>query len=95
MSDRKELAKKLYNDFSGEELGDSEFNIEIPDDLVVFPVGRLDGIMYTTVRDGKTEKYLHQFKGKSAPLLVSTHDGDQLFIVGGNYEFTETGINDR
>lgn len=58
-------------------------------------VGYLDGVMYTTVRDGKTEKYLHQFKKKSRPLLISSFDGTQLIILGGGYDFTERGIVDK
>ena len=58
-------------------------------------IGELDGVLYTTVRDGETEKYIHEFKKKSRPLLVSSHDGDSLHIIGGEYEFTEKGIEDR
>lgn len=87
-------ALQLYNEFSGEQLDDTEYELDFPEELVVFPIGRLDGVMYSTVRDGIKQKYFHEFKAKSAPLLVSTSDGEQLFIVGGNYIFTETGIND-
>lgn len=87
-------AKDLYARFCGGELGEEEFTISIPDNLVVFPVGRLDGIMYSVIEDGKENKYLHQFAKKSAPMLVSTDTGEQLFIIGGRYEFKDTGIND-
>jgi hypothetical protein len=58
-------------------------------------VGDLDGVLYTTVRDGKTEKYVHRFRKRSRPLLVSAHDGKSLHILGGEYEFTERGIEDK
>jgi hypothetical protein len=57
--------------------------------------GQLDGVLYTTTRDGKREKYIHKFRAKSRPLLAATSDGKQLHIVGGQYEFTEAGIEDR
>lgn len=68
-------------------------NVSLPD--VAFVIGHLDGVMYTTVRDGKTEKYLHKFKKSSRPLLISSYDGKQLVILGGGYTFTEKGIEDR
>lgn len=58
-------------------------------------VGELDGVLYTTVRDGQTEKYVHRFRKKSRPLLATSHDGTQLGIVGGQFQFTEAGIEDR
>ena len=57
--------------------------------------GEMDGVLYTTVRDGETEKYIHRFKSGSRPLLVSSHDGQSLHIIGGKYEFTERGIEDN
>ena len=67
--------------------------VSLPD--VALLVGHLDGVMYTTVRDGKKEKYIHRFKLKSRPLLITSHDGTQLIILGGEYDFTELGIVDR
>lgn len=62
---------------------------------VMLVVGQCDGVMYTTVRDGKVEKYLHQFKESARPLLCSSSDGKQLFMLGGAYDFTDRGIVDR
>lgn len=90
----KENAKKLFENFTGQQLDDVEYVLEIPDDLVLFEIGRLDGVMYTTVRDGKKEKYLHEFSRGCEPVLASTSEGNQLFIVGGSYQFTESGIED-
>lgn len=61
----------------------------------VIVVGYCDGIMYETVRDGKTEKYLHRFKKKSRPLLTASTDGKSLYLLGGAYDFTDRGIVDK
>lgn len=58
-------------------------------------IGQLDGVLYTTVRDGKTESYIHKFRRKSRPLLTARADGKQLGIVGGRFQMTEAGIEDR
>jgi len=71
-------------------------------DKVDFPIydtgiliGNLDGILYTTIRDGVKEKYIHKFKIKSRPLLISSYDGNQLYILKGGYNFTDRGIVDK
>jgi hypothetical protein len=58
-------------------------------------IGELDGVLYTTVRDGKTERYIHRFRKRSRPRLIASHDGKSLHILGGEYEFTERGIVDK
>lgn len=58
-------------------------------------IGKCDGIMYNTTRAGKKEYYKHEFTGRSCPLLCSTFDGKQIFLIGGQYDFTEDGITDR
>jgi hypothetical protein len=58
-------------------------------------IGELDGVLYTTVRDGQTEKYIHKFRKNSRPLLAASSDGKKLGIVGGQFQFTEAGIEDR
>ena len=62
---------------------------------MVITVGYLDAVMYETVRDGKTEKYIHRFKKQARPLLCSSYDGTQLLILGGGYDFTDRGIVDK
>jgi len=88
-------ASKLYSDFTGH---DATEQIEVdkpetPDVMLV--VGDVDGVMYTTVRDGVTEKYVHTFKKSCRPLLAVSSDGTQLHMLGGSYDFTERGIVDR
>lgn len=88
-------ASKLYSDFTGHEATEYEMVDKpvIPD--VMLLVGDVDGILYTTVRDGKIEKYIHKFKGKARPLFTVSHDGKQLYMLGGSYDFTELGIVDK
>ena len=83
----------MFKDFRGELPGYMD-KVRLPRPKVGLAIGELDGVLYTTVRDGKTEKYIHKFKRKSRPLLVSASDGSSLHIVGGKYEFTERGIVD-
>jgi hypothetical protein len=58
-------------------------------------IGELDFVGYTTVRDNVTEKYIHKFKRAARPVLAVTAKGKQLRVVGGSYQFTEAGIEDR
>lgn len=88
-------AASLYHNFSGHEaevVGEMA-KPTIPDVLVA--IGDCDGILYTTVRDGKTERYIHEFQKRSRPLLASSPDGKMLVLLGGAYDFTERGIVDR
>jgi len=89
-----EQAADLYERFSGhnpEEIG----KVRIPPvPRVGVAVGEVDGILYSTVRDGVLEKYIHKFRKSDRPLFVVAPDGKQLFLVGGNYTFTERGIVD-
>lgn len=88
-------AVDLYKNFTGQE---PEFytNVkkpELPD--VAFVIGPMVGVSYEATRDGITETYYHEFDKNCRPLLASTHDGRTIFILGGEYDFTEDGIVDR
>ncbi len=87
-------AMELYKNFSGHspELVGRLEKPEIPDVGII--IGELDGIAYETVRDGITEKYFHRFDKKVRPLLASSFDGRLIYILGGEYDFTEDGIVD-
>ena len=87
-------ARRLFKDFSGHD-PQSLQKVRIPHTKAGFVIGDLDGVLYTAIRDGKKEKYIHKFKAKSRPLLVSSSDGLSLHIIGGKYAFLETGINDK
>lgn len=58
-------------------------------------IGEMDGVLYTTIRDGKTESYIHKFSKKSRPQLAASFDGKQLYVIGGSYTFTDRGIVDK
>lgn len=90
-----EKARLLYEQFTGHD-GDDEVMIDkpvTPDVMCV--IGDIDGIMYTTVRDGKTEKYLHKFKKSARPLFCVAPDGLSLHLIGGSYQFGDRGIIDK
>jgi hypothetical protein len=89
-----ERGKDLYERFTGH---DAEVvgKVEVPDTCEIgVVIGTLDALCYTTTRDGRTERYVHEFKAKDRPLFVVSPDGSQILIVGGNYDFTERGIVD-
>ena len=90
--DEIEQAADLYERFSGhdpEEIG----RVTVPRvPRVGVAIGEVDGILYSTIRDGKFEKYIHKFHKKDRPLFVVSPDGKQLFLIGGNYTFSERGI---
>ena len=61
-----------------------------------FALGKLVSVTYEQNRVGHgLSHYQHDFKKNSRPLLVSSHDGAALAIVGGQFEITERGIEDR
>lgn len=88
-------ASELYENFTGHK-AKILANIKKPDipDVLV-GVGEVDGILYTTVRDGVTEKYIHEFHKDAKPAFCVAPDGSQIFFIGGEYDFTERGIIDR
>lgn len=62
--------------------------------LPMAPVGELRGLIYRTSRvPGEEPKnYVHFFKDK-LPALVANPSGTRLYIVGGNYRVTSSGIH--
>jgi hypothetical protein len=88
-------AAALYKDFSGHEGDEVEIiaKPDIPDAVLV--IGELEGVIYSTVRDNEPERYIHKFRKSSRAMLCASPDGDQLFIIGGSYEFTDRGIVDK
>ena len=75
-------AKKLFSDFTGMDAGFAH-KVHVPENDVLVVVGDCDGLLYTTVRDGKRERYIHEFKASSRPLLAVSPDGRNLYLVGG------------
>lgn len=88
-------ARDLYERFTGHP-GKTLMTVPkpvIPNEGLV--IGKVLGIMYETVRDGRREKYRHLFAARSRPLFVVSHDGKQLLMIGGSFDFTERGIVDK
>lgn len=93
MSRKVQKAAQGYENFSGHAARGTR-RVPYTPFTTGWPLGKLDAVMYSTVRDGKREKYIHRFKSTSRPLLVVNPDGSALGIVGGRYRVTESGIND-
>lgn len=92
--DQVQQAADLYERFSGHD-PEAIGKVKIPTvPRVGVAIGEVDGILYSTVRDGVLEKYIHKFRKADRPLFVVSPDGKQLFLVDGNYTFTERGIVD-
>lgn len=93
-ADSVNASRRRYENFRGETPGSVRpVAVKVPRSALT--VGELDGVLYTTTRDGKSESYVHKFRKKSRPLLAASDDGASLHIVGGRYEFTERGIVDK
>ena len=69
--------------------------MKLPNPKTGLVIGELDGVLYTTERDGVTESYIHEFDENSRPLLASASDGKSLHILGGRYAMTDRGIVDK
>jgi hypothetical protein len=93
-----EAAKKL-EDFTGHEATQVERVRARSEEKTGLVVGELDLIGYRVAREGveggRLTRYAHKFRKGSRPLLAVSTDGKQLHVVGGQYEFTEAGIEDR
>jgi hypothetical protein len=87
-------AIELYEDFTGHK-ADYYQNVDVDWPDVGLQVGECDGILYSTVRDGVAEKYIHRFKKSARPVLSASHDGASLALIGGDFRFTNRGIVDN
>lgn len=88
-------AANLYTEFTGHD-DPNLTKLTVPSmPKVALEVGLCDGLLYTTVRDNVTEKYIHKFKSKSRPLLAASPDGKILLLLGGAFNFTDRGIVDK
>lgn len=87
-------ASNAYEQFTGHN-ADNVIDFHYPEHDTGWVLGQLDGVLYTTVRDGEKENYIHEFRERSRPLLAVSHDGNQILVVGGAYKVTERGIEDR
>jgi hypothetical protein len=87
-------AARLYKSFSGH-AARAITVVRAPDHDTHLLVGELEGVAYNTIRDGTREKYVHEFRQDSRPLLTASHDGTRLYLLDGAYRFTDRGIVDR
>lgn len=87
-------AMKTFEEFTGHKSEHyATVEIDIPSEAAV--VGKLIGVAYEAVRDGKTIRYMHEFEDGCEPTLaVAPRKQAQLLIVGGSYTFTDHGIVD-
>lgn len=87
-------AATRYEQFTGHEAKSGK-RVNLPRDTVALAIGPLLGVAYATIRDGKREKYFHEFSPKAQPLLAVSHDGRRLYLLRGAYRFTDRGIVDK
>lgn len=87
-------AARLLKDFTGHDAR-SVRGVRLPQDSAGLAIGPVLAVAYETTRDGKREKYLHEFRRGARPLLAASSDGRSLFMLGGAYRFTERGIVDK
>lgn len=87
-------AAKRFEDFTGHKAEVlTKHHLKIP--KVMYRLGMLDGVPYTTTRDGRVEQYYHKFTKRARPILAVNHDGSQLYIIDGSYSVTDEGIVDN
>lgn len=87
-------AANRFARFTGHK-ADRSARIRLPQDSAGLAIGPVLAVAYETVRDGKREKYLHDFRSGSRPTLAASSDGKSLFLLGGAYRFTDRGIVDK
>lgn len=87
-------AGRLLKEFSGHDATEA-ITVEDKTFKTGMVVGPLLALGYETVKDGETLAFMHEFRKSSRPLLAASHDGKQLRIVGGRFQFTNRGIVDR
>jgi hypothetical protein len=88
-------AARLYEAFSGHDARTVDRVPAPPVPKVALVVGSCDGVLYTTKRGGKVQRFIHRFRGQARPLLLVTPDGRRLLLYGGRYRFTDRGIVDK
>jgi len=87
-------AQKRFKSFTGREATTLD-RVRVSQPKVALTVGLLDGVPYTTIREGKVMQYMHWFKKRARPLLAVSSDGRSISIVGGRFRFTDAGFVDE
>lgn len=93
MSDTRRAAK-AFEDFSGHKPSKVRRSRLDDRDVAGWEMGPLIGVAYEAKRDGKRERYFHEFKKSARPKLIAKDDGSRLYIDGGRYKVTDRGIED-
>ena len=88
-------AKELFESFTGHEASESIVIDIPPTPSTLVAIGEVIGIIYRTRRDNKMEKYIHRFKASARPLLGISPDGKSAHLIGGSFEFGESGFVDK
>lgn len=87
-------AARRFQSFTGHRATRAQ-KVRLPQASAGFAVGPVLAVAYETTRDGKREKYMHEFHPGARPLLASSSDGRSLYLLGGAYRFTSRGIVDK
>lgn len=61
----------------------------------LYKLGTLLAVEYEAVKDGKRMAFRHPFKRSARPALAVSPDGRYLGILGGEFQVTDHGIEDR
>lgn len=86
-----EIAERKLKHFTGKKFTKTK-SLHAPNDSVVYELGKLKAVIYEAEIDGEVNNYIHEFKQSSTPILAVSFDGYQLYILGGEYEVTNRGI---
>ena len=87
-------AAKAYAGFTGRAPDRVEYAHLDDEPVAGYQLGRMEGVAYEATRDGKTERYFHEFSRQARPKLVVKDDGSQLYVVNGKYKVGDRGIED-
>lgn len=88
-------AKRAFRSFSGHEPAEL---IDIPQPAPAahaWLLGELEAVTYRATRDGRSDRYHHEFKRAARPVLAVTVPSAQLVVIGGRYTVTDAGITDH
>jgi hypothetical protein len=90
----KAAAARAYEEFHGDP-PDRVVVGKLPDkDVTAWHLGRMTIAGYETVRDGKPERYMHEFAPGCGPDIAVGPDGE-AYLTGGAYDVTDSGFEDN
>jgi hypothetical protein len=85
-------AAKLFKSFHHRPAREDEIVMmqAIKDDITCMKIGELDAVIYRT--EDEPKGHIHRFTKTDRPLIWITADGNQMFVTGGRYRFTDRGF---